>query len=255
MATFFASYETLRGDFRGRIHSSKIPDRGKLHDIAEAWLAAFFDVHIEHISFKATFAFQDDPRPLPYTGEESFQKHWVMSTKANALAHIRYVDRDGDLVIARTVFDQTGNAQERLWSQWGIDTAQYEIGERRRKGMKYPHTEFSHVSFWDSDPRRATSLEARINAIGLELTDLLLGVTADALQFRPGSSKIGRRHLARKITDEIAERFGFRSLRLSRYHRHFSVSLYPDLFGRTYAANPVPAEASSSPRQEQLLQI
>jgi len=239
LMSVFSTLQLLRDGYPGRIHSSDVPQRGPRFDVIARWLDAFFTEFVEYASFKASFFLHDGPLPLPYPGDELFQRHWVKSTKANLLGHLRWVYPNRDLVLVRPVFDGTGHARERMYGQLGVDDAQYQINERVRKGKPgYSPTFFSQVVFQSSDPDLATTLEQAIHAELLQLVDLLLGVSADAMQFRPGAGKAGRRRLARRATDEIADRFGRSPFAFQRHQRRFSVSLYPDAHGRMYAANP-----------------
>lgn len=143
VATLYWSLEALRGNYPERIHSTSIKNANQQQfQVAQRWVESFFNSHIPHLSFKATFALQDGPLVLPYPSDDDYQKHWVKSTKSNALAHIRYVYRKAHLVRVQPVFDWSDNGVERNWSQIGIDNAEFEIGERRRKGKQYPETSF-----------------------------------------------------------------------------------------------------------------
>lgn len=234
---FYVHLQMLRDGYEGRIHSTKIQnDRGPMFEVGARWIDAFFTELIEHASFKATFAFHNGPLYLPYPGDEGFQQHWVMSTKSNLIGHIRWVLTELDLLGVRPVFDGSGDAREEHYLRWGVERAQFEINERRRKGKPYPATFFSDVDFHSSDHRHASSLDDAINAEFLQLTDLLLGAAADALEFRPGAHRNGRRRLARHVSEQIAVRYGYRPFAFQQHLRHFSVSLYPDARGRMYAA-------------------
>lgn len=237
----FTGLELDRGDFRGRLHFSELSkDRGPRVETAARWLDSFFGTHIDHVSFKATFALHDGPRPLPYPGQDGYQRHLVHATSSNILGHIRYVLRGFNQIDVRSVFDHTGNARERMYSNWGLDTARFRINQRRRKGKTgYPEAVLHPIKFQSSAPAQATTLDEAINAEFLQLTDLLLGSAAQALNFLPTEGRQGRRQLARTVTEEMASRFGRPAYVFSRRQRHFSVSLYPDSLGRMYAANPV----------------
>jgi hypothetical protein len=253
LAALYSALQIRRGDFRSRIHSLRTANGGPLLELAAGWLDAFFADFIDRVSFKATFALHDGPLPLPYPGDDLFQRHWVKSTKANLLGHVRWVLHDYDLVMLRPVFDGTDNARERMHLGLGVDDARFQMNERRRKGKRgYPEAIIRPVEFQTSDPRLVTTLEEAIRSDMLQLTDLLLGATADALTFRPGAMKNGRRHVAARVTDEMARRYGRSPYAFQRHQRHFSVSLYPDAMGRTYSANPPPKVASSGGRQLKL---
>ncbi|MGE0230141.1 MAG: hypothetical protein AB7U23_16705 [Dehalococcoidia bacterium] len=128
------------------------------------------------------------------------------------------------------------------------------MNERHRKGRKgYPLVQLVDPTFSSSDHRKATDLEEAITAEFLQLTDVLLGATAQALDFLPTPGKLGRRLLARRVTDEIALRAGHPAYLFNRHIRHFSVSLYPDERGRMYAATPPPASVTQQGRQLTLL--
>jgi hypothetical protein len=236
--TMFTSLQMLRGDFEGRVHFSQIRS-GTRHEVARRWMDAFFGTHVEHASFKATFALHDGPKALPYPGDEGFQRHFIRSLSSNLVGHVRYTRRNLDRLHLRPVFDRTGNGVERWRGQWGVDFANNRINQRRIDGKRgYPEATFEPVTYQTSDIREAESNEQAINAEFLALTDLLLGASAQALMFLDGERKAGRRQLASRIEEEIAKRYGRDIYIFNRAQRHFSGSLYPDDFGRMYAANP-----------------
>lgn len=238
-ATLYARLQLLRGEFGGRLHYAEIRKRERQATVANDWVEAFFDSFIEQVSFKATFALHDGPLPLPYPRDERYQQHMVNSTSSNMVGHVRWVLPKFDELSILPIFDRTGNAREQMYYERAVDTARYRINERHRKGKKgYAHTDIAPVAFQSSDHRQAQDMDTAVNAELLQLTDLLLGATSDALELRPATGKAGRRRLALRITDQMALRTGHRPYQFNRFIRHFSVSLYPDVYGRMYSAIP-----------------
>lgn len=235
--TLFTSMQMERGNYDGRLHFTDLGERGPRADVARSWVDSFFRTHIQYVSFKGTFALHDGPLPLPYPGDDGFARHWVHSTSSNLLGHLRYTLAGRDSIVVRPVFDGTDLASERAQDSEAVVTTQFRMNERRRQGKsKYPHTLISPPTFQSSDHRLAASLDEAINANFLQLVDLLLGATSQALNYRTVEGKQGRRVLARRITEEMALRVGSPEWVFSRFLRHFSVSLYPDARGRMYAA-------------------
>lgn len=246
----YTSLQLLRDGFPGRVHFTSLKDHGPAAETARRWVGEFFAQHIEFASFKATFALHDGPRRLPYPGEPDYQRHAVQSTSSNLVGHLRYVLKNQPLVAVRCAFDGTGNARERYYGAWGVAEARFRMNRRHRKGRKgYPLTQLLDPTFSSSDHRKAATLEEAITAEFLQFTDILLGASAQALNFLPTPGKLGRRVLASRVTDEIASRMQQPTYRFNRHVRHFSVSLYPDARGRMYAANPVKAPAATSGHQ------
>lgn len=239
----YTTLQMLREGYAGRLHFTDLGVRGERFEVAKRWVETFFSSFIDTASFKGTFALHDGPIALPYPGDNGYQRHAVQSTSSNLVGHVRWVLPHFDALEIHPVFDGTDNFRERMYLRLAVDQAGFRINERRRRGRRrYPAVAFGDISFRSSEPAAATTLDEAIDAEFLQLTDLLLGATAQALRFLPSGGTLGRRRLAARVHDEIALRFGSPWYMFNRHLRHFSVSLYPDRLGRMYAANPLGAK-------------
>ena len=237
----FADLQAARNGFTGRVHFGPLPDGGPRVETALRWFDDFFVKHVKRASFKGTFALHDGPRRLPYPGELLYQRHAVNSLRANVVGHVRYVFPEADALHLRPVHDGTGDAHERMYIGLAFVAAQQRINSRHGRGQRgYPAARFDEVTFQSSDSRIAADHAARVDAELLQLTDLLLGAMAQALRFLPTSGKLGRRRLARDVTEQLASYLKHPVYNFDRTRRHFSVSLYPDERGLMYSPKPPP---------------
>lgn len=245
----YSSLQVARDGFGGRMKSTRLPTKGPHYKVAQRWLDDFFAGHIEHVSFKGTFAYHEGVIPLPYRSKDpAYEKHLIRSTSSNVVGHVRWVLRELDTLHVRPVFDTIGNGREQWFLRWGMMEAAGRINRRNGRGKRgYPLSTFDPIDFQSGNPTEATTLDEAINAELLQLTDLLLGATADALKIRPALDDRGRLVVAGRVTDEMAARFERGPFAFSRYLRHMSISLYPDAHGRMYAPTVVrtPADGRS----------
>ena len=159
--------------------------------------------------------------------------------RSNVVGLTRYALHSNRGLHVRPALDGTDNERVQGVFVAGIIAAQDRINRRHRAGKKrYPLMRLDPVVFRSSDPRKARTLDKAIDAEFLQLTDLLLGATAQSLEFLPSKSHLGRLRLAKPITLAIAKRAGSPAYLFDRHLRHYSVSLWPDECHRMYAAIP-----------------
>ena len=188
--------------------------------------------------FKAFIAEDGPNRRLPYPGDPAYPEHLLVSTKAALKAGVAWSFYQESKLLLDLVFDDSDNELDRSVADQVAAVLQSECNTNRLKSTKrYPWLRVSPVRFLSSDPRKVDDPRAVPYCEFIQLCDLLLGASFQALQLSPEPPKqSGRRRLARSIMAVLAETLQVPWFQQIRVHRKFSVSLYPDRFNFAYPA-------------------
>lgn len=227
-----------RHNYSGEIHWREIKagDRSNKFRVAQDWIHFYLTTALKGCAFKA-YLVEDGPnRSFPYPGELSYPNHLLLSTKSALKAGIAWSFNREDKVRLELVFDETDNEVERLVARQVPALLKRECNERRLAGTKaYPWIRPSVVRFVSSNPNRVTPDDYAACEF-IQLCDLLLGASFQALGVLPEPDKAGRRKLASSIMEVLGETMHLPWLQQVPVHRKFSVSLYPDKFNFAYTA-------------------
>ena len=204
--------------------------------VARDWLKHYLTVAMRGCPFKAFIAESGRHRSFPYPGEAGYPEHLLLSTKAAFKAGIAWSFYRESKLRLNVVFDDTDSELERAVAAQLPDVLQSECNTRRLESTRrYPWIRVSPVRFLPSDPKSVDS-EAWPYTEFIQLCDLLLGASFQALRLTPEPKALGRRQLARSIMEVLGETLRVPWLQQLRVHRRLSVSLYPDQHNFAYPA-------------------
>lgn len=214
--------------------------------VARDWITYYLTTAMRGCPFKA-FIVEDGPnRSFPYPGDIDYPEHLLFSTKAVFKAGIAWSYFREQKLRLDIVYDDTDSEVDRAAAAQLSSFLQSECNTLRLDGRKrYPWLRVSPVRFLPSNPKLADS-EAWPYTEFIQLCDLLLGASFQALHVVPQPDMAGRRQLARSIMGVLGDTLKVPWFQQVPVHRRFSVSLYPDRYNFAYPAALRMAKARST---------
>ena len=219
--------------------------------VARDWIKYYLPTALKGCPFKAFIAEDGPNRSFPYPGDAEYPEHLLLSTKAAFKAGIAWSFFRERKLLLDIIYDDTDSELERATAAMLPAFLQSECNARRISGTKrYPWLRISRVTFLPSNPKLASSEEAPYTEF-IQLCDILLGASFQALHVVPEPDRAGRRQLAQSIMGVLAETLKVPWLQQLSVHRKFSVSLYPDRYNFAYpAALRLPAAICTSEQRQ-----
>lgn len=198
----------------------------------------YLRVAMKGCPFKAFIAEDGPNRRLPYPGDLEYPEHLLLSTKAALKAGIAWSFYRENKLRLDLIFDDTDSEVDRSVAEQVPAVLQSECNTKRLDGVRrYPWLRVSPVRFLSSDPKKIDDPRAAPYCEFIQLCDLLLGASFQALQISSEPRKqAGRRQLAKSIMGVLAETLQVPWFQQIQVHRKFSVSLYPDRYNFAYPA-------------------
>jgi hypothetical protein len=188
-----------------------------------------------HCPFKAFFVEQEGIQRFPYPGEFRYPEHAEHSLLSAFVAGIAWSYSRAPAIELRPVFDNTDNELDRKLAHDLPTSLALEVFNRRIMGGKsYPVLTVRDTALVESDPFLAGPDWA--DAEFIQLCDLLLGASLDAIDDSGRSPKTGRLRLSKSVAGVLAETLETPWFQQIPVHRRFSVSIYPDEFNLAYPA-------------------
>ncbi len=214
--------------------------------VARDWISHYLTTAIRGCPFKAFIAEDGANRSFPYPGDAHYPEHLLLSTKAAFKAGIAWSYFRERKLRLNIVYDDTDSELDRATAAELPSFLQSECNARRLSGTKrYPWLRVSPVRFLTSDPKLADSETWPFTEF-VQLCDLLLGASFQALEVVPAPDRAGRIRLAKSIMGVLGETLEVPWLQQVPVHRRFSVSLYPDRYNFAYPAALRMAKGSST---------
>lgn len=233
--------QRIRGEvgYYDEIHWREITGasaHSKPFQVAQSWIEMYLRRAIRGCPFKAFIAEDGPNRSLPYPGDADYPEHLLQSTKAAFKAGIAWSFYTEKKLRLDIVFDDTDSELEKSVASELPGLLQLKCNTQRLEGTKrYPWLRASSVRFISSNPKEVGSKEWPYSEF-IQLCDLLLGASFQALRLSPEPRKAGRRKLAQSIMGVLGETLKVPWLQQIPVHRKFSVSLYPDQYNFAYPA-------------------
>lgn len=225
--------------YRNEIHYREIKTASRHalpFQVAKEWISDYLSYAIKGCPFKVFITENDGPRRFPYPGESGYPEHLLMATKAvfkGGLAWSYSKERQVRLAI---VSDETDAEVDRSVLQQLPDVLQLEWNTRASKSKTArPWLRVERPRMVPSDPLACRPSD-RIDSDFIQLCDLMLGATFEALDLIGPSNKAGRRALSQSILEVIGQTIEVPWLQQIPVHRRFSASIYPDSHNLAYPA-------------------
>jgi hypothetical protein len=208
----------------------------KPYSVARAWIEYYIGTALRGCPFKAFIVEDGVNRSFPYPSDEGYPEHLFRSTMSTFVGGIAWSFYKESKLLVDVVFDETDSELDREVARRISSELQAECNTRRITSTKrYPWTRIEPVRFVSSNPKQVSSEDWLFSEL-IQLCDLLLGASFQALKLMPEPDKAGRRQLARSITKVLADTLELPWLQDHQVHRKFSVSLYPDKYNFAYPA-------------------
>ena len=151
--------------------------------VARDWIEHYLRFVMPGCPFKAFIAEDGPNRRLPYPGDPAYPEHLLVSTKAALKAGVAWSFYRESKLLLDLVFDDSDNELDRSVADQVPTVLQSECNTSRLKSTKrYPWLRVSPVRFLSSDPRKVDDLSAAPYCEFIQLCDLLLDASFQALQ-------------------------------------------------------------------------
>jgi hypothetical protein len=215
------------------IKSGSIQDKAFL--VAAQWLKFYLSYAVRGCPFKAFFVEDSRRRHFPYPAQPGYETHLSRSLVTCLISGLRWSFWKEPQLRVIPVFDETDSELEiRVGEKLSL-ALQRECNLRRiTKSKRYPCLRVANTRFATSNPTGSPSYPMDTEFV--QLCDVLLGASFEALRLTRPSGKAGRHRLSRRMLPTLSETAKAPWLQSVSLSRNFSVSLYPDRYNFAYPA-------------------
>lgn len=189
--------------------------------VARDWMQLYVTTAMKSCPFKAWITEDGPNRRFPYPGDANYPEHLLRSTLSTFLGGIAWSFHGQDKLRLEMIFDDTDAQLDRDVALKTPEILQTECNMRRvRASKRYPWLRADAVRFVSSDPRKVSFQEWPYSEL-IQLCDLLLGASFQALELTPQPDMTGRRQLAKSIMRVLGETLEVPWLQQAPVHRKF----------------------------------